>query len=481
MDLPKFRQLSTASKISIAGVAVLLGGLFVTLNLTMQQQETRSRAAGNTLTNPSFENSSLSPWAYKGSAGSVSLDSTTAADGIKSARANITYGSSSSPWDLQMQQPVSLVSGTTYTVSFYAKASTSRQLYVVLQSNTSPYTSYKQVGFAITTSWQPYTFTYTSTVNNSSTALWFNLASATGQVWLDNVQFYSGTLSSPTNTPTPTSVPPTPTRTPTPTSILIPTATPTRTPTPTVPAATATLTPTPTRTPTPTIIASTATLIPTATKTPTPTNTPVPPTPTNTPIPTNVPTSTPAPTNTPVPGATKFALTLGLHGLGNGGDSVNPSGTGNFNLLHPQKNVSVELYNSQNQLVSTKQGVVNFETSSGLFKGTVDMGNALNTGVYLVKVKIPQYLRAAVPGIQNITSGSTNTLPKAVLTTGDINGDNVVNILDYNVLMGCYSDFLPPVSCNPTDEVLADITDDGFVNQFDYNLFLRELTSIEGQ
>jgi hypothetical protein len=31
------------------------------------------------------------------------------------------------------------------------------------------------------------------------------------------------------------------------------------------------------------------------------------------------------------------------------------------------------------------------------------------------------------------------------------------------------------------NEVRADLTDDGNVNQFDYNLFIRELTNLGGQ
>lgn len=225
-----------------------------------------------------------------------------------------------------------------------------------------------------------------------------------------------------------------------------------------------------------------ALLAPGATATPAPTTTTPTPTPTtvaltNTPVPTN----TPIPTNTPVPGATKFALNLLLHGIGKGGDSVNANGTGNFNLTRPQRNASIEVYDSNNQLVLSKQGQVNFDNGTGSFKGVVDMGTALANGVYIIKVKLPQYLRTNVPGIQTIVSGSTNQIPTTTFITGDINGDNTINILDYNVLMGCYSDFLPPVSCNDTDQPLADLTDDGEVNQFDYNLFLRELTSRGGQ
>lgn len=48
--------------------------------------------------------------------------------------------------------------------------------------------------------------------------------------------------------------------------------------------------------------------------------------------------------------------------------------------------------------------------------------------------------------------------------------------------MDCYSDIAPAISyIDPAKKLRADITDDGNVNQFDYNLFLRELTNISGE
>jgi hypothetical protein len=193
------------------------------------------------------------------------------------------------------------------------------------------------------------------------------------------------------------------------------------------------------------------------------------------------PTPTSQPTVTTAPGSTSLSLRLLLHGIGKGGDSANPNSGGNPNPVRTQRSVTVEVLNSQNQLVLTKEGSVNFNPSAGNFTGTVSMGTSLSTGVYTVKVKSPQFLRTLVPGIQNITAGTSNQMPVTILVNGDINGDNTLNILDYNILMGCYSDFLPPASCTPANEELSDLDDDLFVNQFDYNLFLRELTNRDGQ
>ncbi|HSX08601.1 MAG TPA: dockerin type I domain-containing protein [Candidatus Saccharimonadales bacterium] len=246
-------------------------------------------------------------------------------------------------------------------------------------------------------------------------------------------------------------------------------------------------TPAPTSKPSPT--PTKAPIIPTATKAPfapTATKTPVVPTATKAPVatstpkPTVAPTAVPQPTATPVPGDTTLDLVVGLHGIGTAGDSANPNSDGNMTLVHPDREVTVSVFNSQNQQVAQKQGTIIYNSPTGLFEGRIDLGSQFDSGTYTVKVQTPQFLRGLIPGIQTISSGQVTTLPKVTLIAGDINGDNQVNILDYNVLMGCYSDLLPATDCTPDNNILSDLTDDGAVNQFDYNLFLRELSNVGG-
>ncbi|MBI4080183.1 MAG: hypothetical protein HY430_00240 [Candidatus Levybacteria bacterium] len=222
-----------------------------------------------------------------------------------------------------------------------------------------------------------------------------------------------------------------------------------------------------------TVISPTATAIPTAT---------------------SVPTFTPAPTNTPVPLATKFAFNLLLHGIGISGDNPNPLPSScqkasfvpalclsNQNPVHPQKSVTVEVYNSNNQLIVNKTGTITYDNTKGYFVGTIDMGTTLQSGIYNIRVKTDKYLRRLIPGIQNITAGQTNQIPNATLVVGDANNDNALNILDYNALLGCYSDFAPARSCDAAKKIATDFNDDGNVNQFDYNLFLRDLSVQNGE
>ncbi len=218
------------------------------------------------------------------------------------------------------------------------------------------------------------------------------------------------------------------------------------------------------------------------TATPTPTNTP-----TSTLAPTVRPTLTPTPTiqltPTPtfVPGSTRFSFTIFLHGIGNAGDNANKGYSGNINPLHPQRTLTVEVYNSQNQLVLTKAGIITYDVSSGSFKGTIDMGTTLTSGVYQVKVKVDQFLKKYIPGIVTIIPAQTITILTVDLTVGDITGDNIIDIRDYNEMMGCYSDLAPAKNCNTTLQVVTDLNDDGQVGMVDYNLFIRELQNNNGQ
>jgi hypothetical protein len=244
-----------------------------------------------------------------------------------------------------------------------------------------------------------------------------------------------------------------------------PTPTKTPTPTPTTPA-----TPSPSKTPTPSptaIVTPILTLAPTATATATPSP--------------SDPTITPTPTETPGEGSTLVKVTLLLHGLGKGGDSVNPGSTGNMNPLHPQRSISVDVYDVQNQLVVTKPGLVTFDATAGSFVGIINLGTGITTGAHTIRIKSDQYLRGIVSGIQTLTAGQTKTLPSVTLVTGDVNNDNAINIVDYNLIVGCYSDLLPPISCTQLNNLRTDLNDDGKVNQFDYNLFIRELTNLGGQ
>lgn len=193
--------------------------------------------------------------------------------------------------------------------------------------------------------------------------------------------------------------------------------------------------------------------------------------------PTLPPTLTPTPTITPTPTpATVLALTLKLHGVGQGGDSVNPTSTGNTVPITPQRPITLAISSITNVAVANVSGTISYNTTTGIFTGSVDL-SSLASGSYVVKVTTPKYLAKTLPGVQTITQNQTNSMPTTAMIAGDVNGDNALNILDYNMIMDCYSDLNPPRACSDLAKKQAsDIDDDGKVNQYDYNLFIRELS-----
>ena len=101
----------------------------------------------------------------------------------------------------------------------------------------------------------------------------------------------------------------------------------------------------------------------------------------------------------------------------------------------------------------------------------------ITSGTYTARVKITGYLKKTLPGIITVSQSQSTNLPSVVLVTGDSNNDNALSILDYNIILDCYSELTPARDCSSGDKKLsADLTDDGKINQFDYNLFLRELS-----
>jgi hypothetical protein len=250
--------------------------------------------------------------------------------------------------------------------------------------------------------------------------------------------------------------------TPTPSPTLVPTATPTRTPTPT-------FTPTPTPT---TIPTATPTRVPTATPTSLPTATP-----TRTPTPTPSATPTPSPT----PRGTALQVKVVLHGIGSGGDNRTPnvSETSNKNPIHNDRPFILELIKTDNTKLTGFTGRILYNETDGTFDGSVDGGFSIPAGIYSYRVIVNGLLSRTIQTFQNINIGQINILPPVTLVTGDVDSDNKLSILDYNIIAQCYNPSRPATDC--TLSQYADLNDDGIIDILDYNLWLRELSVQPGE
>jgi hypothetical protein len=149
----------------------------------------------NLITNGGFE-TSLSPWSFI--LGSAATGTATAAlstqqvvSGASSVDVDVTAVTSPSYGVDLEQSPLPVHSGTTYTVQFWAKADSSHIMQVELQGGAPSYALYGYFQtFTIGTSWQLYSASFVSPVTATDARLEFHFASSTGNVWLDDVQFF---------------------------------------------------------------------------------------------------------------------------------------------------------------------------------------------------------------------------------------------------------------------------------------------------
>ncbi len=184
-----------------------------------------------------------------------------------------------------------------------------------------------------------------------------------------------------------------------------------------------------------------------------------------------------------------------LHGVGTTGDSANPrnGSLSNKSPLHPQRKLEVSISDINNKNVANVSGAVNYDQQSGSFKGSIALPSNITKGKYSIKVKTPRYLRKRIPGVFEITPNKDNRIAEVDLVAGDTNGDNTLDILDYNGYLNCGYGALEPLPIDDDNSLFnkkacqahkpsenVDTDDNGIVDSADYNLFLRELSVKSG-
>ncbi len=222
----------------------------------------------------------------------------------------------------------------------------------------------------------------------------------------------------------------------------------------------------PTNTPVPT-----ATTVPTNTPTLTPTKTP---TPTAGPgTPTGVATNTPNPTNgvttTPTASPNNIKLTTFLAILGLG---TNTAGGQNNSPVRPTRDVNIQVVDSSGQVVKSVTGQVTYSPTDASYKGDIDLGQIAN-GVYKIKARFDNTLWKAINGI-TLQNGGTPSTPVTKLVSGDLNQDNILNLLDYNIMISCYG----TKSCSQKTQ--SDLNVDGKVDEQDLNILYSEFSTRNG-
>ncbi len=205
------------------------------------------------------------------------------------------------------------------------------------------------------------------------------------------------------------------------------------------------------------------------------------------------PTVSPVVSTTPNPGgpSTTLSFTIALHGVGSSGDNSNPGGgsLSNKSPQTPQRNLSVRLFDSANNQVASKSAAITYDAASGNFVGKLDLGSAFPSGTYVMHVKSDKYLQRNVA--VTITSNQENVVSQIILNAGDVTGDNLINVMDYNAFLDCGYGVINPLPMSDPNApfnknvcqvhvpaINTDLDDNGKVDSGDYNLFLRELSSM---
>lgn len=177
-------------------------------------------------------------------------------------------------------------------------------------------------------------------------------------------------------------------------------------------------------------------------------------------------------------GKMQFALTnILLHGVGNGGDSLNSLATGTLQPIHSTREVTFTLADANNLPAFVQKGTLTFNTVTKSYQGTIDI-SSVPQGKYIIRLTVPGYLAKQAPGFI-VDTGATQSVNSLSLVAGDITKDNQLDVLDYNALISCFASKQQTNGClyrPDTSYQGADITDDGIVNGSDYNLLLRELS-----
>jgi hypothetical protein len=207
----------------------------------------------------------------------------------------------------------------------------------------------------------------------------------------------------------------------------------------------------------------------------------------------NQPTETPEPTVTPPPYFTLF-FSIGLDGIGAAGDhsyrctDLESCNDNKDNIVNGTRNtdltkLKVMISNSTNQNnPDTRYLSLDYNGDTGFFE-TSDTINLPN-GNYTIKVGTPGFMADYIlPIQQKFEDGQEYILNTLNLTNGDINQDQKLSVTDYQILMSCLSpengnihSFDSYQICNqsPSYAKLADLNNDGVVDNYDFILFERE-------
>lgn len=188
----------------------------------------------------------------------------------------------------------------------------------------------------------------------------------------------------------------------------------------------------------------------------------------------------PAPTDTIPQGNTGLKFSVKIPGIGqklvNNEDNQNPINSNRlaflqiFNDQNGQLLEETTVGTGNSQTKGSKRTIV-FNTSNYNFEGQIDLGAGFTTGSYTVKLALDNTLRKQLGGIVSITAGKAdNAATLTPLTPGDLNQDNTLGVFDWTYMIACIKN---EASCTADIRALADLNDNGEVDEIDVQLLQR--------
>ncbi len=174
------------------------------------------------------------------------------------------------------------------------------------------------------------------------------------------------------------------------------------------------------------------------------------------------PTPTPSTSQSDLQVAVNLPQIVGQNtGIGENPKPINTAKTGEVKITN--------LVNNQ---------VIYDQTVPFIFKSNytfvADVGH-LSAGNYNVRARFDNTLWKNVGNVQLFDSGTTFITPVSALRLGDLTGDNVLDLSDYNILLACYG------LGNCGRRTQADFNLDGKVDEKDLNIFYTNLSNRIGE
>jgi hypothetical protein len=192
-------------------------------------------------------------------------------------------------------------------------------------------------------------------------------------------------------------------------------------------------------------------------------------------------------TPTPTPPGLLISVDLRMPGIGSAGGNMEP--------LHPERELSIYLLNSQINTedisarpIAVHKAPVRYDsdplslTYGSFINNSIYLDENTKEGKYQIVIKLDQALSRLIKKNASDVGGQLFELRKSynppiiitgqVMISGDIHplpkGDNIMDIHDYNALVSCFGSKADTELC--ADKKMADLDDNGAIDGVDYNL-----------